>query len=250
MRALVLVSFVFAMVVNAVAAQERPQIGEGRLFNNDYLGDGSDRWRTGSYVYSHVRAPRDYDPTSDFAFGELLEYRLRGEIIAADPSSPAPGDRPYVGALSFGVHTHFNEGPTRISLGADVVAIGPSTGLSRFQDGVHDALGMPKPVYTDTQLGDSIHLLGTVALGRTYQLNDTMSLRPFVETQVGTEDLIRVGGDVVIGGIGQEDLLLRDVTTGQLYRGTDASDAGFSYVLGADFARVAESSQAVKSSVQ
>jgi len=141
MRALVLVSFVFAMVVNAVAAQERPQIGEGRLFNNDYLGDGSDRWRTGSYVYSHVRAPRDYDPTSDFAFGELLEYRLRGEIIAADPSSPAPGDRPYVGALSFGVHTHFNEGPTRISLGADVVAIGPSTGLSRFQDGVHDALG-------------------------------------------------------------------------------------------------------------
>jgi len=225
----------------AALAQDRMKVGEGRLFNNDYIGDGEDRWRTGSYVYSHLRAPRTYDKQADFAFGELLEYRIRGEIIASDPSSSAPGDRPYVGALSFGVHTHYNTGSALVSLGADVIAIGPQTGMSRFQSAIHDALDMPEPVFTDAQLGDNVYVQGSVSVGHTYQISNRATLRPFAEAQIGAVDLVRFGGDIVVGEVGQDDLLLRDVTTGQLYRGTDAGGSGFSYVLGADFTRVGDS---------
>lgn len=38
-------------------SQERVTLGWGRLLNNDALGDGKDRWRTGSYVLSRVRGP-------------------------------------------------------------------------------------------------------------------------------------------------------------------------------------------------
>ena len=222
-------------------AQERVKVGEGRLFNNDYLGDGADRWRTGSYVVSHLRATQDYDATRDIAFGDLLEYRLRGEIIAADPSASATGDRPYVGALSFGLHSHYNNGPARLSLGADVIAIGPQTGMSRFQETFHEAFSMPEPVFTDTQLGNSLHLQATASVARTFEVSDQITVRPFAEAQIGAVDLVRFGGDIVAGQVGQDDLLLRDVTTGQLYRGTDAGGAGFAYVLGADFTHVGES---------
>ncbi|MFO7804461.1 MAG: DUF2219 family protein, partial [Paracoccaceae bacterium] len=110
------------------SAQQRETIGIGRLFNNDYFGDGRDRWRSGSYVASYVRAPRPYDGIGQ-GFGELLEYRLRGEIIQPAGRAGSSGDRPYVGALSLGVHTHYSVGAFDLSMGADVVAVGPQTGM-------------------------------------------------------------------------------------------------------------------------
>ena len=241
MRALTILATAFTITVAPVAAQERETIGVGRLFSNDYLGDGHDRWRTGSYVYSHLKAARPYTPTAAYAFGEVLEYRLRGEIISADPSSAAPGDRPYAGIASFGVHTHFTNGATNLRLGADVIAVGPQTGLSRFQETFHSSLNMPEPVFTDTQLGNQVHLQGSATIGRNYRLGENVSLRPFIEAQIGAEDMIRIGGDIIVGQVGQDDLLLRDVTTGQLYRGTQSGGQGASLVVGADIAAFGDS---------
>jgi hypothetical protein len=218
-------------------ADGREKIGEGRLFNNDYLGDGKDRWHTGSYVYSYVTAREAY--TGQEAFGDLIEYRLRAEIIAPRRGSTAPGDRPYVGAVSLGAHTHFNYGGTKLSLGADIMAIGPQTGLSDFQLAIHDAFDISHPPYVASQLGNRVLLNGLAAATRTYLLSDRATFRPFVEAQAGAEDLIRAGGDIIFGDVAQQDLLLRDVVTGQLYRGTEAKGvSGMSYVIGADIASV------------
>lgn len=221
-------------------AQERDVIGEGRLFNNDFFGDGSDRWQTGSYVFSHIRGRDAY--TGSEAFGDLIEYRFRAQLISPRRASRAPGDRPYVGALSAGAHTHFAMGETNFSVGADVVAVGPQTGLSDLQLAFHDQFDMPAPVYVDDQLGNAIFANGIAAASRTYELGSRANVRAFVEAQAGSEDLMRIGGDVIIGEVAQNDLLLRDVVTGQLYRATEAAGVtGISYVLGADLTSVFDS---------
>jgi len=220
-----------------MAAQEREKIGVGRLFNNDYFGDGRDRWRTGSYVLSFVTSPAAYNNDAS-PMGQVLEYRLRGEIIA--PENASSDDRPYVGALSVGAHTHFGHGPLQYAVGADVVAVGPQTGLAEFQNRFHDAFGLRQPA-TQNPLADDVFVSGTAAAVYRYRFSDMMSLRPFVEASAGSEDLVRVGGDVLIGAVGQDDLLLRDVVTGQLYQGTDDGAAGVSYLLGADIAAVSGS---------
>jgi hypothetical protein len=222
-------------------SEGRETIDAGRLFNNDYLGDGSDRWRTGSYVYSHIMAREDY--TGGEAFGDLIEYRLRAEIISPRRGTPALGDRPYVGALSFGAHTHFDYSGTKISLGADVMALGPQTGLSDFQLSIHDAFDISHPPHVTSQLGNRVLLNGLAAASRTYHITDRATFRPFAEAQIGAEDMVRVGGDIIFGEVAQSDLLLRDVVTGQLYRGTETKGvSGMSYVVGADLASVFASS--------
>ena len=226
-----------ATPMSPLMAQEREMLGNGRLFNNDYFGDGRDRWRTGSYVFSHVRGPRAYVPGAN-GFGEILEYRLRGEIIA--PRNISTNDRPYVGALSLGAHTHFGTGTVDYSLGADVVLVGPQTGLADFQDAFHDAFGLKEPAINN-QLADDVFISGTAQATYRYNVSETVSLRPFVEATAGVEDLFRVGGDVIIGSVGQQDLMLRDVVTGQLYRGTNDGTPGVSYVNGADIAAVSDS---------
>jgi hypothetical protein len=227
-------------IATPVASQERQTIGIGRLFNNDLVGDGHDRWRTGSYVFSLLRAPEFYDGTAQ-PFGNLLEYRLRAEIIAPDRSSAAPGDRPYAGALSFGVHSHFGLGAADVSLGADLTALGPQTGLSSFQEAYHNTFSLPDPPYTEDQLGNALHLGGTAEVRTAVKVNDNLTLLPFAEARAGTEDLVRIGGDVVFGQIAQGDLMLRDVVTGQLYRGTTSAGSGFALVAGGDFAAVSDS---------
>ena len=52
---------------------------------------------------------------------------------------------------------------------------------------------------------------------------------------------MRVGGDVIVGEVGQTDMMLRDVVTGQLYRGTQGRELGLTYMFGADVASVFDS---------
>ena len=237
MRALLIAAICAASAMTSPAlAQERSAIGNGRLFTNDYFGDGQDRWRTGSYVYSHVRGREDYDGTAA-AFGDIIEYRFRGEIIAPRSGIGPTGERPYVGALSFGAHTHFGVGDMNASVGADVVAVGPQTGLDDFQNRFHDAFSLPVPSQGN-QLADDIFLSATAELSQTLSLGNNVTVRPFAEAQTGVEDILRVGGDLMFGTVGQSDLMLRDVVTGQLYRGTQGPGNGFSYVVGADIAAV------------
>lgn len=237
-RSLTLVLAVLTLAT-PVVAQDRAQIGSGRLFNNDIMGDGYDRWRTGSYVYSHVRGYDAYSGTE--GFGELLELRFRTEIIAPQRGSAAAVDRPYVGAISLGAHTHFSTGWADVSLGGDLVAIGPQTGLSRFQEIYHETFDLPAPPNTDDQLADRFVFNGSASATKSFALGGSTVLRPFVEGLTGTEDLLRAGADVLVGPVATGNLLLRDVVTGQLYTGTNDAADGVSYVFGADITSVFDS---------
>lgn len=239
MRIFVAAALAAFTFTSPAVAQDREVIGNGRLFNNDYLGDGHDRWRTGSYVISHVRG-RDYFDGKPQGFGDIIEYRLRAELITA-MRGPAPGDRPYVGALSFGAHTHFDVGVLEVSMGADVVAVGPQTGMSDFQKRFHEAFSMPAPKYVSGQIGDAVYLSATAAVARPVRVSEAVTLRPFAEVSAGGEDMVRIGADVIVGAVGHDALLLRDVVTGQLYRGTEGAGQGFSFVFGADYAAVSSS---------
>ncbi|MDE0985590.1 MAG: DUF2219 family protein [Yoonia sp.] len=235
-----LIALLIALLPAATPAfsEGREVIGNGRLFTNDFFGDGRDRWRTGSYVYSHVRARDTY--TGYEEFGDLLEYRLRAEIIAP-ATGPAPGDRPYVGAMSIGAITHFDYSGFQVSLGSELTAVGLQTGMSVFQEKFHDTLGMTGPLYPDDQIENAFYLSGTAAATRSFRVGQNTSVRPFIEGQIGAEDLVRAGADMIIGQVAQDDLLLRDVVTGQLYRATEGDGIGLSYVLGVDVASVFDS---------
>ncbi|MEN8897049.1 MAG: lipid A-modifier LpxR family protein [Yoonia sp.] len=199
MRFTLAIAAVISTFATSAFAEGRETIGFGRIFNNDFFGDQADRLQTGSNTFSIVRGRQDY--AGDEAFGDLLEYQLRAQIISLSGHAPAPGDRPYVGALTMGVAMHFDFQGTQLTLGSEMTAIGPQTGLSAFQIGFHDTFNMPEPRFTDDQLGNAFFL----------------------------------------GGVAQNDLMLRDVVTGELYRGTQDEELGVSLLFGADIAKVFDS---------
>lgn len=60
----------------AFAETQYSRIGHGRLLTNDLLGDGKDRWRTGSYALSFAFSKRDEgDAPQAKAFGDVIELR-------------------------------------------------------------------------------------------------------------------------------------------------------------------------------
>lgn len=63
------------------AISQRQTIGWGRFFNNDYIGDGKDRWHSSSYTISRVRGPQ-WTGSLPNNFGEVLEFRFRAETVA------------------------------------------------------------------------------------------------------------------------------------------------------------------------
>ena len=222
-------------------AEERVTLGWGRMFHNDAMGDGNDRWQTGGYTVSMLRGV-SFDGSLPATPGEILEFRLAANIMApANLSKPAADDRRYAGALSFGVHTHFDWKATEISLGADLVATGPQTGIGRFQTWVHERLDMPVPGALDDQIGNGFHPTFQAEAGRSYAIGNGAA-RPFVQMQAGAETLVRMGADLTFGGFGQGDLMVRDTATGLRYRAVEGDrKGGVSFVLGGDVAHVFDS---------
>ncbi len=230
--------FAVLLFVSSALAAERETLGWGRLFTNDYIGDNDDRWRTGSYAVSKVTG-YGWDGALPETFGEIIEFRFRSEIIAPENIvTAAPGDRRYAGILSFGAHTHFQRQGTEISAGLDLVITGEQTGMGDLQTEIHRILGASKPGVLDDQISNGFHFTGLVEAARTYRISDTVTARPFVELQAGVETLVRVGGDLLIGRLGQDELYVRDVTTGHRYRINRGQHTGFSAVIGGDIAYV------------
>lgn len=232
------------ILLSGVAHADRVRLGFGLLLTNDFVGDGQDRWRTGSVTSSRVWGP-EWTGAMPNSFGEIIELRLGGEIIApANLQTPAAGDRPYAGALSIGVHSHFQKKNTEFALGADLVFIGSSTGLGSFQDTLHDVFGVARPSsgVLDNQISNQIRPTFVMEMGRSVDLNETTNLRPFVEARAGAETLVRAGFDLTFGQLGKGELLVRDPVTGHRYR-TIKNDAwsGASFVIGADMAHVGSS---------
>lgn len=218
----------------------RPVLGFGRLFTNDYIGDGHDRWRSGSHLWSLVTGP-PWTGAPPPRFGELLEFRLRSEIVSPWRIRAGRADRPYVGALSFGLHSHARRGLVDLVAGADLVLVGPQTGLADFQTRFHDAFGLRSPTGTDHQIADSL-LLGLAAeAARPLALPGGASLRPFAEIRAGPEALLRLGADLLVGPGAAGALWGRDVTTGHLVHLAGARPSGVLGIVGWDVALVGDS---------
>ncbi|MCU0801399.1 MAG: lipid A deacylase LpxR family protein [Rhodobacteraceae bacterium] len=236
-----LMALCLAVMALPVQAQDtRSNLGWGRLFSNDQMGDSDDRWRTGSYGLSLLRGP-SWDGTLPARAGQILEFRAFGQIIAPDNLTAVnPADRRYAGALSLGVHTHFALGVAEASVGGDLVVIGPQTQLGKFQTEVHDLFGFlpPSAPVLDNQIDNHIAPTLSGEVARSFRLGENVTLRPFVEARAGDETLIRAGGDIVIGRAWENALMLRDTVTGQRYAGIDGGTPGLSVTLGADVAHV------------
>ncbi len=242
LRAAIFAAFAVVLSGSALVAQDRVTLGHARMFNNDAMGDARDRWRTGSYFVSRLRAP-EWTETLPTRFGEVLEWRARTEIVApADLTRNNPADRRYAGVLGFGAHTHFALGRAEASVGAEMVITGPQTGIGAFQREIHELLDMQRPNVLGTQIGNGFHPTLHAELGRSFALGNAISLRPFVQAQAGIETFVRVGGDVVIGHWGQSGLMVRDTVTGQRTEGIAGTDGkGVSFTMGGDIARMFDS---------
>ena len=240
MRALLILAMMIGLAA-PVAAEGREALGWGRLFTNDALGDGKDRWRTASYALSVVRGPTwaghlPADP------GEVLEFRLRTEFIAPQNlTTAAPWDRRYAGVLTLGLHTHFERAGFETSLGLDLAITGEQSGMSDLQDGLHDLFGMTRVGVADSQVPNGVHPTLVVETGHSYAIGRAR-LRPFVEAQAGLETFVRGGFDLTLGDLGLGGLMVRDSVTGQRYRAV-RGDArpGLSLTLGGDVAHVFDS---------
>ncbi|MDX5384144.1 MAG: lipid A deacylase LpxR family protein [Rhodobacterales bacterium] len=225
------------------AAQTRDRIGYGRLITNDYIGDGRDRWRSGSVASSRVWG-RGWSGALPYDFGDILELRLGAQIIAPENLvSPAPGDRPYAGALSLGLHTHFERAGLELALGSDLVMTGPQTRLDDLQASFHDLVGVEKAssLTRASQVGNDIHLGLVGEAGREVAIGPNARMRPFIEARAGVETLLRAGIDVTFGDLGQGELLVRDPVTGQRYRSVKGDAGGYAFVMGGDIAAVSDS---------
>ena len=227
----------------AVPSTDWELAGIGRLFTNDVIGDRHDRWRSGSYVASFLFAPGRDAYWADRWFGNY-EIRLRSEIVApAKMNGPQSNDRAYAGILSVGVHSHTMVADYEVSFGTDLVATGPSTGMIDLQDWFHEVFSAPSVGgnVRANQLPDAIYPTLTVEVGRTFDIADDMTLRPFIEAQTGFEDILRVGADVQFGLPGADLIRGRDVVTGHRYNLGESGYGGYSILVGADYAWVGES---------
>ncbi len=217
-------------------------VGVSRLFSNDFIGDGNDRWRTGSYEVSVTFGDHVLDGLPAVPF-ELMQYRARAEIIAPEDLSvanPFP-DRAYAGVIGLGAFTHYERGNYNVSYGGELVFVGPQTGLDDFQDWAHDRLGIQGPTAAATQLGNKVYPTAQGELSRDVRFNNTL-VRPFAEAQVGIESYARVGVDAVFGKNISRNFFVREAVTGHLVTNVRHSDdRSFGFMMGGDVAYVGDS---------
>ncbi|MEM9583463.1 MAG: lipid A-modifier LpxR family protein [Pseudomonadota bacterium] len=239
---MICVACLLMVIANPSFSEQRQSLGWGYLATNDLIGDTKDRWRTGALAISYVRGPV-WTGRLPARFGELIEFRFRGEVIAPERlSAPAANDRRYAGILSFGAHSHWQSAGMEYTLGLDLVVVGPQTGLEGFQAQLHDIFGGPRPNVSNVELADAVYPTITFEAARRFAMSEGTSIRPFVEAQAGAETMLRVGADMTIGGFATGALMVREPSSGHRYQAVQRNRAkGISLLLGADLAYVADS---------
>ncbi len=243
MRRLTALLTALIMTGSALSAQERGFIGFGHLLTNDIIGDRHDRWRTGSYQASMLWGPEWTGALPD-RFGALIELRFAGEIVAPEDISRAvPGDRPYGGVLTLGLHTHFAYGGLENSVGLDIAVTGPQTRLDDLQSFLHNTFDGPKmsSAVRDRQISNGVYPTLVIETGRRITLSPSLHVRPFLEGRAGLETLARVGADLTFGQVGRDALMIREPVAGQRYRSVADGFQGVAFVLGGDVAYVHDS---------
>ncbi len=215
-------------------------LGVGRLFTNDEMGDGDDRWRTGSYSLSVMRGPEGMRSLpSDY--GVLMEYRFSSRLLAPEELvAPDAADRPYAGIMSLGAYSHFARDGFEFTVGSEFVASGPMLGLDRLQTAVHHVFPTPMASAETlaSQIPNAIYPTLAFEIAKPFPIGNAV-LRPFLQGRAGDETYLRAGADLLIGSNFTTGILVRDETTGVLYQTLrDVPKSGFSFLLGGDVAKV------------
>jgi hypothetical protein len=218
-------------------------IGVASGFNNDYLGDGEDRWQTASYARSWLFKT---DPGArSFLLWETLELRARGQIITPRRlSGPTrPGERPYAGTLAIAAFMRQQDGAFEREYGVELGLRGPSSGMGAVHELLHEILAENEPQGWDSQLPDQLWLGGYGEVGWTLRdARDKAMFRPFLAGQVTDETLFRFGFDASFGVNVLARRSARDVVTGLRLPVRDGLGArGIRVEFGADLALVEES---------
>ena len=218
-------------------------IGYGNLITNDLLGDGRDRWRTGSVSSSRIWGA-DWKGELPEEFYELVEIRIFGEIIAPSDLSGNKGiDRPYVSHVALGMQSHFQHNGLEYSTGIEASVLGKQTGLSDFQTAFHKVVGeqIPSETVLSRQIGNEVLFGPIVEIGETVPSGDRMSIRPFFEGYATAEILARVGADIHFGRGFSGALFVRDPVTGQRYCVIPGKVNQIGFSVGGDVGHVAKS---------
>ena len=234
----------------AAAQDGHKTLGLTSFFANDGICDGivkfpsdgaNDRWRSAGFGVHAVRGESWSGSLPMLPF-EIIEYRFRLEVMAPDNlRRPDSDDRLFAGSLWAGAHTHLAWRGFEVTAGADLVITGEQSGVRRLQANIYDWLGDSEVNVEDHQVDDGIYLHGTGELAKTMALG-WGELRPFFEVQAGVENLLRVGADLTVGGLGQGGLRIREPITGQRIASISTiADGGWSFLAGADVAFVARS---------
>lgn len=224
------------------AAQDSPRwLGVALTSSNDdfFAAEIRDRWRTGAVAVHAVRGT-GWTPQAGVGFGEVLEFRFDGSIRAPESfEDPAPGDRPYAGALAFGVHAHGAREGLHYRVGGDLVVAGPQSQLVYLQNHLHEATGLPDvDEVADDQIDDALYLRLSGEAARPLALGRGVTLRPFAEARAGDETFARIGADMLGGSLASGGLLVRDEATGQVVEATRGAGTGFGWAAGLDIASV------------
>ena len=218
-------------------------IGYGNLITNDLLGDGGDRWRTGSVASSRIWGA-DWKGELPEEFSELVEIRILGEVIAPSNLSGNNGiDRPFAGHLALGMHSHFQHNGLEYSTGIGASVLGKQTGLGDFQKALHEAVDehIPSESVLSRQIGNQVLIGPIVEIGETVPNGDRLSIRPFVEGYATAEMLARVGADIHFGSGFSGSLFIRDPVTGQRYCVIPGKVNQMGFSVGGDVGHVAKS---------
>lgn len=225
----------------ALPAGAGERLGFSAATTNDSLGEQLDRWQSTSVQVDYFTG-LEWSGRAPAHFGEVLNYRFRTDILTPeDLDNPDPNDRRHAGILAFGVHTNAARGRWDARIGGDLFVIGPQTKLLQFQRELHKILGFEIPTLDDFQIENRINGQLSGEAGWTYDAGGWRA-RPFVEAQIGPEDLVRVGVDVTFGSLGADDLMVRLPATGHLVPGIHGAEGnGTSFMLGADIAWVEDS---------
>jgi len=238
---------VFALAAGLAAgpgvADDFAYLGHASIGYNDLLGDGDDRWQTGGTTFSFLGGPEGTEalPTAPF---ELFELRLRGQVITPeDVAAPEAWDRPAAGVITATVNTHFQAGGYEVFGGAGLALTGPQTHAFDIQNLIHELTPADEPVMSAgvlaNQIPNAFYATAHGEVSRRVQLDDYITMRPFVEGQVGVESFARVGADFFVGTGWDSGLLLRDGVTGVTHAGFAPGDrTNLSLMFGADTARV------------
>jgi len=231
--------FGLGLTSSAVQATPRFLLGASVTHTNDIIGDGQDRWRSATADLSLLFGQKDMGelPAS---FGQFIELRSRMEMITpANLALPYPADdRPYVGVLSFGVASHWQQQNTVQSLGFDLVAIGPSTSVSAVQTWVHTNMNHINPQILADQLPNAIYPTFSYEYAKVYTAG-TAALRPFADLQIGAETFARTGFDLTIARVPEQGFRVRNSLTGQRVPALNPTkNRQLSLAVGADIAYI------------